>query len=125
MKHKKSKKKKNLFPSKREVVNTLLKEDPQLKSLEKLMLITEHKKISSKIGLIKAELRQSGKLIMKGSMTCVPEKLEDSFDWSMLKVGQSFFSAYSLDYGKQTIGSMIKEGLKNSIKQGKVPFVQK
>lgn len=113
------------FPSKKEIIDTLLKEDPKPAKFEKLMLIIEHKKISSKLGIVKGELLQNGKVNLKGSMTCIPEKMEESFNWDILKVGQSYFEGYSLDYKGETIGSLIKQGLKKSIKEGKIPFVRK
>lgn len=113
------------FPSKQEVIGTLLKEDPAPKKFEKLMVIVEHKKISKVLGIVKAEVLQNQKIILKGSMTCIPETFEDSFNWNILKDGQSYFEGYSIDYKGETVGSIIKQGLKKSIKEGKIPFLHK
>ncbi len=114
-----------LYPSKKEVLDSLLSESPHLKSFEKLVLVIEHKKVSSSLGIIKGELFQNRKVILKGCMTCVPERVEESFNWDMLSQGQSYFEGYSVDYQGETIGSLIKQGLKKSIKEGKIPFFQK
>ena len=75
--------------------------------------------------MIKGEIIKDGKVVLKGSMTTIPKKSNDSFDWSILNNGQGFFDGFSVDYGKETIGSMIKEGFKKAIKDGKLPFFQK
>ena len=115
----------NEYTSKKEIIDILLRENPKQKGMDKLMLVIEHKKINKNLGLIKGEILKDGKVILTGSMTCIPKKLADSFDWNMLNDGKSFFDGFSVDYGKETIGSIIKEGLKNSIKEGKIPFFQK
>lgn len=55
----KSKKKKIEFPSKKEIIDTLLKEDPTPKKFEKLMVIVEHKKVSDVLGIVKGEVYHS------------------------------------------------------------------
>lgn len=116
---------KNRYPSKEEIIKILLKENTNQKNMEKLMLIIEHKKINNSVGIIKAELLKDKKIVLKGSMTCIPKKSADSFNWDILNNDESFFDGFSVDYGAETIGSMIKEGLKKSIKEGKIPFFQK
>jgi len=115
--------KKTVFPTKQEVINTLLAEDPNPKGFEKIMRVIEHKKISKALGLLKAEGLQNGKVFLKGSMACIPERTGDSFDWSMLTDNQSHFEGYSLDYQGETMGTMIKQGLKKRIKEGSIPFL--
>ena len=100
------------FPTKKEIISALLKESPVSKKLGKLIIIIEYKKLSKLLGIIKAEVLQNQKVILKGSMTCIPEKSEDSFDWDMLQENQSYFEGYSLDYKGETITSIIKQGLK-------------
>ena len=116
---------KTKFPSKQEIVDTLLMEDPKPKKFIKLIILIEHKKISKVLGIVKGEVLQNKKVIIKGSMTCIPENGDDSFNWSILKTGQSYFEGYSIDYKGETIGSMIKQGLKKALKEGKIPFIQK
>lgn len=111
------------FPSKQEIINTLLKEDQPAKKFEKLILIIEHKKVSNEIGYIKGELIQNGRLLGKGAITCLPKKEKDSFDWNMLDIGQSYFNGFSLDYRAERITALITEGLKKSMKEGKIPFL--
>src|SRR3989338_6716017 len=115
---------KHSYPTKKEVLNILLKEIPKQNKMEKYILIVEHKKINDSLGIIKAEILKNGKTILVGSMTSLPQKSEESFNWDILQAGESFFDGFSADFGKETLGSMIKEGLKNSIKSGKIPFFQ-
>jgi len=89
------------------------------------MLVIEHNKVSARLALIRAEVLKESNVILNGSMTILPKKSTDSFNWDILPVGESFFEGYTLDYGKETIGSMIKEGLKRAVKNGKIPFFQK
>ena len=77
------------------------------------------------LGIVKGEVLQNKKIVLKGGMTCIPEKTEESFNWDVLKVGQSYFEGYSLNYKGETIGSLIKQGVKKSIKEGKIPFMVK
>ena len=113
---------KTRYPLKQEIINTLLNEHPNQKGMDKLMLIVEHKKISNNLGIIKGELLSNGKIVARGSMTCLPKKSEESFDWSRLKNDESFFDGFSLDFPRETFGKMFIEGLKKSIKEGKIPF---
>ena len=118
-------KKKNNFPSKKEIIKTLLKEEQKADKFEKIILIIEHQKINSQLGMINGEFFQNGKIVLKGSMTCMLRKAEeDSFDWNILKVGESYFDGFSLDYKRGTIGSLIKEGIKKGIREGKIPFLK-
>lgn len=116
---------KSRYSSKKEIIDILLKENPKQKGMDKLILLIEHKKINTNVGIMKGEILKDGKIVLTGSMTCMPKKSIDSFDWNMLNNGESFFNGFSVDYSKETIGSMIKEGLKKSIKEGKIPFLQK
>ena len=122
---KKSNKQKNRFPTKKEIVDALLADDPLKKGFEKYVAVVEHKKLSSKIGIVKGEILQNGKTIIKGKMTCPPIKDDESFDWNMLTVGESYFQAFSIDFKGQSLKSMITEGIKKSIKEGKLPYMRK
>ena len=115
----------NEFPSKKEIIATILKEDPQIKKFEKLILIIEHKKINPTLAIIKGELVQNGRVVLKGSMSCIPERSDDSFNWNILKAGQSYFNVFSFDYKGETITSLITQGLKKSLKEGRIPFINK
>lgn len=117
-------KKRKISPSKQEVMDTLAKEEPEIKGYGKATLIIEHKKVSKEFGVIKAELYQKDKLIARGAMTCVPETTEDSFYWDLLKVGESRFDGYSLDYQRETVGSIVREGIKKALKEGRIPYIK-
>jgi len=110
------------FLSKNEIIDTLLKENPKLKDFKKLILIVEHKKISNELGIIKGELLENRKVIVRGSMTCLPQKSEEGFNWDMLSSGESYPQGYTFDYKEDSITSMVKQGLKKGLKEGKIPF---
>ncbi len=119
---KKSRGKKPRYPSKDEILKALL-DDKKLVDFEKLILIVEHKKTSKNIGIIKGELLQNDKVIFRGKMTEFPETTPDSFDWDELNIGESYYQGFSLDYKGEKISELFIQGLKNSIKKGKIPFV--
>ena len=83
----------------------------------------EYKKISNNLGVIKGELIQNKKMILNGSMTCFSDKSEEGFDWDILKNGESYVQGYNVDLQEEKIGSMIKQGFKKGIKEGKIPFI--
>jgi len=116
---------KNRLPTKEEILQTLLKENPVVKKYEKMIFIIEHKKLSKNLAIIKGELINNGKVSIKGSMTCIPEVTGESFNWNVLKEGESYFDGYSIDYQGESIGSLIKQGLKKSVKDGRIPFLRK
>lgn len=113
---------KSRFPSKKEVMNLILEENPSVKGFNKFVLILEYKKINSNLAVTKGELSQNKKILLKGSITCIPDKNEDSFNWGILKNGESYFSGFSLDHKGESIASLIMQGVKKSIKEGKFPF---
>ena len=115
---------KSKFPAKEEVMQAL-SEDETLKGFEKYALVVEFKKMSKKIGVIKGELFQNDEILLKGKMIEFPETQPESFDWNILKVGESYFLGYSLDYKGETLAQLIKQGLKKSIKEGRFPFLLK
>lgn len=117
--------KKSRFSTRKDIIDALLKEDPAEKGFNKYMVIVEQKKISSKLGVIKAELLQNAKVSAKGKMTTLPVTEDEGFDWDRLKVGEVYYQGFSVDLQGQTVGSMIMEGIKKSIKQGKIPYVGK
>lgn len=121
MVRKNSSKKTSKYPTKDEILQSLV-DDKELEGFEKYILIIEHKKLSDTIGIIQGELIQNDKVILRGKMTELPESLPDSFDWDILDVGKSFFNGFSLDYQGESISHMIVQGVKKSIKEGKIPY---
>lgn len=114
------------FPTKEEIIQTILAEDPLIKKTNRLILLVEYKKIRSNLGIIKAELVSNGKVAIKGSFTCDPVTSEEtSFNWDQLEDGESFPQGFSLDFKSESTASRIKEGFNNAIKQGKIPFFPK
>jgi hypothetical protein len=116
--------KKTRYPSKEELIKALQAKD-ELKGYKKLTLLTEHKKLSNQLAVIRGEVLQGTELIGRGQMTCSPVREPEGFDWEQLRAGESYFVAYSLEYKGETLFSMIGEGLKKSIKSGRIPFVSK
>lgn len=116
-----SKKKKSRYPSKKEIISALL-DDQELEGFGKYILIIEHRKVNKDIGIIKGELIQNDKIILRGKMTEFPQRGPDSFDWDILDVDESFFDGFSLDYKGESISQMIIQGVKKSIKEGKIPY---
>jgi hypothetical protein len=116
-------KEKNKHASKEEILNALT-DDEKLAGYGKLILIIEHKKISDTIGLIQGELLKNDAVILKGKMTEYPETTQDSFDWDVLDIGESYFEGFSLDYKGEKISDLIIQGIKSSIKAGKIPFIR-
>ena len=112
-------------PSKKEIINALLAEDPCKKLFDKYIVLVEHKKLSNKIGVVKAEVIQNGKIMLKGKKTETPVKEEEGFNWNIVEEGESHFEGYSLDVKSQSMKSMIKEGLRKSVKDGRIPFFKK
>jgi hypothetical protein len=109
--------------SKEEIIKAL-SADSELEGFSKFILILEHKKVSGTIGLITGELLQNNKIILRGKMTEFPESLPDSFNWDVLAIGESYFEGFSLDYQGEKISQLIIQGIKNSIKEGKIPFIR-
>jgi len=116
---------KTRYPTKNDVIKALKHDEKSNKDLQKLTLIVEYHKISRKVGLVTAEVIQNNKEILRGKIACFPEKEPEGFDWTRLKIGESTFTGYSLDYKGDTIMSMLTEGFKKSIKGGKIPFIGK
>ena len=108
--------------SKEEILEAL-SDNKKLEGFGKLILLIEHKKISNTIGLITAELLQNNKIVLIGKTTVFPESLPDSFDWGKLAIGESCFDGFSLDYKGEKLSQLIIQGFKNSIKNGKIPFI--
>lgn len=110
------------FPTREEVVKVV--QDKLEKGYGRYILIVEYHKVSNKLGVIKGELIQNSNVIFKGKMTQFPAVQEEGFNWNILKKGDSYFEAYSLDYKGQNIIGLITEGLKKSIGEGKIPFIR-
>ncbi|MCX6776084.1 MAG: hypothetical protein NT130_04530 [Candidatus Micrarchaeota archaeon] len=118
------KNKKYEFPTKEEVIKALL-DDKELKGFKKYMLVLEYKKISEGLGLIKAELIHNNKAVLRGKMTEFPETTSESFEWDKLRAGQSYFVGFSLDYTEETFVQGVINGIKKSMKEGRIPFLPK
>lgn len=118
-------KKKSRFPTKKEVVQAV-SDDDALNGFEKYALIIEHKKLSNNVGMIKAELLQNNKILLRGKIAKFPERQQDSsFNWEMLKVGESYFEGYSLDFKGATFSQKIIDGFKKSITEGRIPYLSR
>jgi len=111
------------YPSKEEIINALF-DDEELKDFEKFILILERKKVSENIGIIKGELIQNDDVVLRGKITVNPNSPIDDFNWNKLEIGNSIFNGLSLDYKGETLYELFVEGLKNSLRDGKLPFLR-
>ena len=75
--------------------------------------------MSEDIGIIKGELIQNDKVILRGKLTIYP----GSPDWEKIEVGESIFNGLCLDYKGEKLSELFIEGFKNSIREGKFPFL--
>lgn len=119
-----AKKKKPNYPSKDEIIKAL-REGQELKGFENYILIIEHKKINENVGIVKGELLQNDEVILGGKMTVFPETLSNAFDWEKLNIGESIFNGFYLDYKGETLSEILLEGIKNSLREGKFPFIRR
>ncbi len=113
---------KSRFPTREEVLKAV--QGSLQKGHGRYVLLIEHQKISNRLGVVKGELFQNGKMILSGKMTQLPEPEEEGFNWDILKNGESYFEAFSLDYKGKSVSDLVKEGLKKSIGEGKLPFLR-
>lgn len=112
------------FPSKEEVIKAI-KDDKKLKGFEELMVILEFNRKSNKIGLIKGELRQNDEIILRGKLTVFPNTMPLDSIWRNVNIGESIFYGFSLEYKEETIFDLFSEGFRNSIREGKLPFLHR
>lgn len=109
--------------SKDEIIQAL-KHCSKAKNFENFMLILEFRKFSNKLGVIQGKLYQNDKVVLRGKLTDDVSS-RDNFNWEELKIGGSSFRGFYLDYKKQTLFSLVKQGFQNSLKQGRIPFLSK
>jgi len=109
---------KRKYPSREEIINALL-DDEKIKDFENYILILERKKVSNNIGIFKGELIQNDQVILRGKLTVYP----GSPDWEMIEVGESIFNGLCLDYKGEKLSELFIEGFKNSLRDGKLPFL--
>ncbi|MFA5091299.1 MAG: hypothetical protein WC483_01530 [Candidatus Paceibacterota bacterium] len=112
------------YATKQEILSALrtyLKPD----NFESYILIIEHRKVSSKIGLIIVELISGKEVVAIGKATVFPRGISelDSYDWTNLRLGESEFSSFALDTKKQPVSHMLIGAVKKSISEGRIPFL--
>jgi len=108
----------------REKMLDILIKNKRESPFERHILVIEHKKVNSQVGIVNAEIvKDTKEVVFGGGMICSPLE-SDEFTWKDLKKGESHYGGYWIDTKPDTIGSMIKEGLTKSIKEGKVPFLR-
>ncbi len=115
---------KNRFPTREEVLRGLNSGD-EPKSFKRYTLLVEYRKISGKLGLISAELFQNNALLAQGKMTQYPQTRLDSFNWDGLRVNENYIEGYALNYQEESFIQIVKQGLRASIKHGRIPFLSK
>jgi len=109
------------YPTREEIIQAL-HDDDKMKDFEQLLVVLEFNRKTDKIGLIKGELLQNDKVVIRGKLTVFPETMPDPSMWSKLKVGESVFYGFSLEYEGEKLFDMLAEGIKNSIRDGRIPF---
>ena len=121
---KKNKNNLSRYATKNEVI-AALKSHPKPSNFESYLLIIEHRKISSKIGLVVMELMHGEESVAIGKATIPPSGISDldSFDWRRLKVGEAEFTSYALDARKQNVSQMLIGAVKKSVSEGRIPFL--
>ena len=112
------------LPTKEEVKDALLSDKPS-KEFKRYVLIVEYRKISTRLGLISAELIQNNSVILRGKITQFPEINQDFFRWDKLRIGEAQFEGYLLDAKEEPLIQLIKQGFKKSIREGRLPFFSK
>lgn len=108
---------KKQHPTRKEIMDAL-KEEQKLKGFENYILIIEKKKVSNDIGLWGGELLQNDEVLARGKVTMPP----NSPDWDELEIGESIFQGFCLDLKEEKLSEVIIEGIKNRLKNGKIPF---
>jgi hypothetical protein len=112
------------YPSKAEIINAL-KEDKSLKGFDELMVILEFNRKSENIGLIKGELRQNDEVMLRGKLTVFPKTMPNNSMWADLDVDKSIYYGFSLEFKEETLFDLFSEGIRNSIREGKFPFLHR
>ena len=112
------------YATKAEILSAL-KSYQKPDNFESYTLIIEHRKISAKIGLIIAELIGGNEVIAIGKATVLPNGISnvDSYNWTLLKVGEAEFSSFALDAKKQPVSQMLIGAVKKSLSEGRIPFL--
>ena len=108
---------KKQHPTRKEIIDAL-KEEQKLEGFENYILIIEKKKVSNNIGLWGGELLQNDKVLARGKAT-MPQT---SPDWDELEVGESIFQGFCLDLKGEKLSDVMIEGIKNRLKEGRIPF---
>ena len=119
-----SKTKRVSYPSKDEIIEAL-KDDKELKGFEEMIVILEFNRKSEKIGLIKGELRQNDEIVIRGKLTVFPKTMAKSSMWDDIEVGESIFYGFQGEFKEETLFDLFADGFRNSIREGKFPFLHR
>lgn len=120
----KKKSKKIKYPTRDEIIKAL-SDDKNTRDLEQVLVILEFDRKTDRIGLIKGELLQNNSIIVRGKLTVFPEMMQDQSIWNNLKVGESAVYGFALEYQEEKLFDMIIEGFKSSIRDGRIPFLNR
>ena len=112
------------LPTKEDVKDALLSDKPS-KEFKRYVLIVEYRKISTRLGLISAELILNNSVILRGKIAHAPETNQDFFRWDKLRIGETQFEGYLLDTKEEPLIRLIQQGFKKSIRDGRLPFISK
>ena len=109
------------YPSKEEIIDAL-KEEEIPKGFEQFLVLLEFNKKSDKLCLIKGELLQNEDVVLRGKLTVIPEMTSNPTQWNKMEVGESKIIGFSLEYQGETLFDIIREGFKDSLSKGRIPF---
>lgn len=121
MSSKSKSKKKVSYPTKEEIIDAL-KEEEVPKGFEQFLVLLEYYKKSENLCLIRGELLQNDDVVLRGKLTIIPELTSNPSQWDKMEVGDSKIFGFSLEYQGETLFDIIRDGFKESLSQGKIPF---
>jgi len=114
-------KKKVSYPTKEEIIDALNEEEVP-KGFEQFLVLLEYYKKSENLCLIRGELLQNDDVVLRGKLTIIPELTSNPSQWEKMEVGDSKIFGFSLEYQGETLFDIIRDGFKESLSQGRIPF---
>jgi len=113
--------KKACYPTKDEIINAL-KEEKVEKGFHQFLVILEINKKCENLCLIKGELLKNNDVVLKGKLAVLPEMSPIEVDWDIMEVGESQILGFTIEHKEETLFDIIREGIKNCLRKGKIPY---
>lgn len=108
--------------NKQELLETLKKEQEEIKEFNGVNVVLEKKRLSLESGILKAEIYSKDKLEYAGGilMTIEKDTEQDTATWGKVEIGQSdYFGFYLLERGKK-LKEHVVGFFSRSFKEGKI-----